>query len=120
MDDEENVEPENTFDGAHGYGYLAIALAGVWLDGGGNERIRGTNPVSDSLLPEWKAISLHSSLKRSLLASGFVKPTDIQARSLPAGLAGRDVVGVAETVCRLMFSPVCPLCACVPSLLTLS
>lgn len=108
VDDEENVEPEDTFDGAYGYGCLAIAVSGVWLDRGGTGRIRGANPRPDSLLPEWKAISLHSSLKRSLLASGFVKPTNIQARSLPAGLAGRDVVGVAETVCRLMFSPVSP------------
>jgi hypothetical protein len=29
VDDEENVEPEDTFDGAYGYGYFAIAVSGV-------------------------------------------------------------------------------------------
>ncbi|WVF66002.1 hypothetical protein IAT40_000740 [Kwoniella sp. CBS 6097] len=52
---------------------------------------------NDALLPEWKDINLHSSLKRAFLASGFVKPTEIQKRALPAGIDGRDVVGVAET-----------------------
>jgi hypothetical protein len=38
-----------------------------------------------------------SSDSLSLLALGFVKPTDIQRRALPSGTSGRDVVGVAET-----------------------
>lgn len=54
--------------------------------------------VADSLLPEWTNIPLHSALKRALHALNLVKPTEIQARALPAGLSGKDVVGVAETV----------------------
>jgi ATP-dependent RNA helicase DDX24/MAK5 len=59
----------------------------------------------DTLLPAWSEISLHSRIKRSLLELGFTKPTGIQERALPAGLAGRDVVGVAETVCTLSLRP---------------
>ncbi|KAK6905469.1 hypothetical protein I203_106298 [Kwoniella mangroviensis CBS 8507] len=51
----------------------------------------------DALLPEWKDITLHTLLKKAFLATGYVKPTDIQKRAIPAGLSGRDVVGVAET-----------------------
>ncbi|WWD09175.1 hypothetical protein V865_007297 [Kwoniella europaea PYCC6329] len=51
----------------------------------------------DALLPEWKDITLHTLLKKAFLAAGYVKPTDIQKRAIPAGLSGRDVVGVAET-----------------------
>ena len=28
---------------------------------------------------------------------GYAKPTPIQAQTIPAGLSGRDVVGIAET-----------------------
>ncbi len=52
----------------------------------------------DIVLPEWTSIPLQSALKRALLALGFVKPTEIQARSLQHGLDNRDLVGVAETV----------------------
>ncbi|WWC58365.1 uncharacterized protein I303_100905 [Kwoniella dejecticola CBS 10117] len=51
----------------------------------------------DALLPEWKDVALHTSLKKAFLAAGYVRPTDIQKRAIPAGLNGRDVVGVAET-----------------------
>jgi superfamily II DNA/RNA helicase len=50
------------------------------------------------LLPEWKGIDLHSTLKKSLKALGYASPTDIQKRSLGPALEGRDIVGVAETV----------------------
>ena len=52
----------------------------------------------DDLLPEWKGINLHTSLKRALLAMDFIKPTGIQSRAIGPGLAGRDLVGIAETV----------------------
>lgn len=59
--------------------------------------VRGADH-SDTLLPAWSEISLHSRIKRALVELGFSKPTGIQERALPAGLSGRDVVGVAETV----------------------
>jgi ATP-dependent RNA helicase DDX24/MAK5 len=54
--------------------------------------------MSDYSLPEWNKVELHNSLKQALLALEFLKPTGIQARSLPLALEGRDIVGVAETV----------------------
>ncbi|WWC66623.1 uncharacterized protein I206_100526 [Kwoniella pini CBS 10737] len=54
-------------------------------------------PFDDALLPEWKDIKLHTSLKKAFLAAGYVKPTDIQKRAIPSGLDSRDVIGVAET-----------------------
>lgn len=54
--------------------------------------------ITDSKLPDWKAIDLNSTLKRAIFTLDFLKPTDIQARSLPSALQGRDIVGVAETV----------------------
>lgn len=53
--------------------------------------------LQDALLPEWAGIDVHTSLKRSLLALGFVNPTKIQSRSVGPGTSGRDIVGVAET-----------------------
>jgi superfamily II DNA/RNA helicase len=54
--------------------------------------------TTDSELPEWSEIKLHNALKKALVALEFQKPTDIQTRSLPFALDGRDIVGVAETV----------------------
>lgn len=53
--------------------------------------------ITDALLPDWTGIDLHTALKRSLLALGFVKPTEIQRRSVGPGSSGRDIIGVAET-----------------------
>ncbi|WVR03687.1 hypothetical protein IAU60_000682 [Kwoniella sp. DSM 27419] len=66
-------------------------------DDEGHEEVEPEPVFDDALLPEWADINLHSSIKRAFLAAGFVKPTEIQKRALPAGVAGRDVVGVAET-----------------------
>ena len=54
--------------------------------------------TTDSELAEWSEIKLHNALKKALVALEFNKPTDIQTRSLPFALDGRDIVGVAETV----------------------
>ncbi|WVQ78919.1 ATP-dependent RNA helicase MAK5 [Cryptococcus sp. DSM 104549] len=62
-----------------------------------HDDVDDTPLFDDTLLPEWTDIALHPSLKRAFLASSFVKPTEIQKRAIPAGLSGRDVVGVAET-----------------------
>lgn len=36
-------------------------------------------------------------LKKALAVCGFVTPTPIQSRTIPAGLAGRDILGCAQT-----------------------
>lgn len=53
---------------------------------------------TDAVLPHWSSLPVHSLLKRSIFNMGFFKPSPIQATSLPFGLSGRDIVGVAETV----------------------
>lgn len=63
-------------------------------------QIYPTDPSSrvvEKRLPGWKSIPLNPTLKRALHAAEFLQPTEIQARSLPLALQGRDVVGVAET-----------------------
>ncbi len=42
-------------------------------------------------------LSVRSALRGNLLKHGFVQPTEVQARSLPAALAGRDVIVAAQT-----------------------
>jgi len=53
---------------------------------------------AETLLPEWHQYSLHPQLLRRLHTKHFLSPTPIQSASLPIALAGRDVVGVAQTV----------------------
>ena len=55
-------------------------------------------PLPDDLLPEWRDVPLHPALKEALLNLKFTTPTEIQKRSLPVALRGKDIVGVAETV----------------------
>ncbi len=40
---------------------------------------------------------LHESLLRGIDAMGFVEPRSIQSETIPAGLIGRDVLGLAQT-----------------------
>jgi ATP-dependent RNA helicase RhlE len=42
-------------------------------------------------------LKLHASLMRGIKDLGFVRPTPIQAESIPAGLSGRDVIACAQT-----------------------
>lgn len=42
-------------------------------------------------------LELHDSLKRSIKKCGFVVPTPIQDKAIPAILAGQDVIGLANT-----------------------
>lgn len=41
--------------------------------------------------------SLHPDLLKAIIKSGYTTPTPIQAESIPAVLAGRDVMGAAQT-----------------------
>ena len=43
------------------------------------------------------ALGLHPSLLRAVREMGFVRPTPIQAATIPGALAGRDVLASAET-----------------------
>jgi ATP-dependent RNA helicase RhlE len=48
-------------------------------------------------MASFRELPLLSSLHTTIESEGLVSPTDIQARVIPALLAGRSVVGVAET-----------------------
>ena len=54
--------------------------------------------VAENLLPNWCKYSLHPQLSRALHAKSFLSPTPIQEAALPMAFAGRDVIGVAQTV----------------------
>src|SRR5207302_1256968 len=43
------------------------------------------------------ALDIGFALRRTVAEVGFEKPTPIQAASIPLGLAGRDVIGQAQT-----------------------
>ncbi|MDQ6657070.1 MAG: DEAD/DEAH box helicase, partial [Actinomycetota bacterium] len=42
-------------------------------------------------------LNLPDALRRAITGLGFVIPSPIQARAIPALLAGRDITGVAQT-----------------------
>ncbi|MGD8496198.1 MAG: DEAD/DEAH box helicase [Gemmatimonadales bacterium] len=46
---------------------------------------------------KFDALALHTSLVRGVDAAGFTSPRPIQAAAIPAGLEGRDVLGLAQT-----------------------
>jgi ATP-dependent RNA helicase RhlE len=45
----------------------------------------------------FSALNLHPSLLRAIKELGFVKPTGIQGEAIPPALAGRDILGCAQT-----------------------
>ncbi len=47
--------------------------------------------------PTFAEIPFRDSLRRDIDAAGFVTPTPIQAECIPLALAGRDVIGLAQT-----------------------
>ncbi|KAJ1981952.1 ATP-dependent RNA helicase [Dimargaris cristalligena] len=46
---------------------------------------------------KFESLGISSSLKDAIRDMGFTKMTDIQARSIPAALSGRDILGAAKT-----------------------
>ncbi|KAG0247931.1 ATP-dependent RNA helicase [Mortierella polycephala] len=55
----------------------------------------GVDPDFD--ISAWKDYALSPMIENGLRKQKFTKPSPIQEQALPLGLAGRDVVGVAET-----------------------
>jgi superfamily II DNA/RNA helicase len=54
---------------------------------------------AENLLPAWHPFTLHPQLYAALYSQKFVSPTPIQSQAIPKAFSGRDVIGVAETVC---------------------
>ena len=55
--------------------------------------------VAENLLPGWLPYPIHAQILSSLYAQGFKTPTPIQSKAIPAAFSGKDVIGVAQTVC---------------------
>lgn len=55
------------------------------------------NPSAVSEVSSFSDFGLHADLLKAIAKSGYTKPTPIQAQSIPAVLAGRDVMGAAQT-----------------------
>ncbi len=55
------------------------------------------HPTADSASCAFGSLGLVEPLRRALRDSGYTAPTPIQAQSIPALLAGRDILGCAQT-----------------------
>ena len=53
--------------------------------------------ASDPQLPLFSELGLSEPIQRAVAEMGYVHPTPIQAQAIPVVLAGRDVMGVAQT-----------------------
>src|SRR6185436_2226740 len=42
-------------------------------------------------------LAIHDTLKRNVVTAGYTAPTPIQDQAIPHALAGRDLVGIANT-----------------------
>jgi len=54
-------------------------------------------PTTSTDITTFDELSLSETMRRSLAAAKFATPTPIQAKAIPAALAGRDVIGAAQT-----------------------
>ena len=45
----------------------------------------------------FKTLGLSDQLVRAVLATGYTAPTEIQTRAIPPALAGKDIIGRAQT-----------------------
>src|SRR5689334_11202758 len=56
-----------------------------------------TTDATETPTPGFDDLGLPAALERAVVDLGFVTPSAIQAQAIPALLAGRDIVGVAQT-----------------------
>jgi superfamily II DNA/RNA helicase len=56
-----------------------------------------TSQSAESEVQTFNDFGLHADLLKAITKSGYTKPTPIQAQAIPAVLAGRDVMGAAQT-----------------------
>ncbi len=55
------------------------------------------NSTFSDTAADFRRLSLDATLHRGIEAAGFVEPRPVQAAAIPAALAGRDVLGLAQT-----------------------
>ena len=56
-----------------------------------------TTPADAPTLPTFDAIGLHPQILQAVKKTGYTVPTPIQAQALPEVMAGKDVMGAAQT-----------------------
>ncbi len=56
-----------------------------------------TNRTTETPTTTFDQFPLHDALRRGIRDLGFIAPRPIQAETIPAGLEGRDVLGLAQT-----------------------
>jgi translation initiation factor 4A len=57
------------------------------------------NPISESdikPIENWDELDIKPELLRGIFAYGFEKPSEIQKKSIPAIISGRDVIAQAQ------------------------
>src|SRR5207302_1456639 len=59
--------------------------------------VSSSSSVSREIVMPFKKLGLPPSLVRNALALGYVNPTPIQLRAIPAALSGLDLVATAQT-----------------------
>ncbi|MHB1865868.1 MAG: DEAD/DEAH box helicase, partial [Candidatus Saccharimonadales bacterium] len=62
--------------------------------------IKPAQPIAeDAFIPEhsFSDFNLHALLQNNLMSMGFQTPSPIQDKTIPVGLAGKDIVGIANT-----------------------
>jgi superfamily II DNA/RNA helicase len=64
---------------------------------GGIESILSSSPASPSPEVRFEDLGLGPQLLRAVADSGYLTPTPIQARGIPKVLAGKDLIGIAQT-----------------------
>jgi ATP-dependent RNA helicase DeaD len=78
-----------------------------------NERLEATSaraaPNGGSAKQAFAALNLRKEVLHSILAAGYEKPTPIQSQTIPHVLAGRDLLGQAETGSGKTAAFACPL-----------
>ncbi len=52
---------------------------------------------NDQELPSFSELGITGVLGEAIAGLGWKAPTEIQAKAIPAGLEGRDIIGLAET-----------------------
>lgn len=56
-----------------------------------------TTSTAASQIPTFERFELHPRVAAGIKAAGYTTPTPIQAQAIPAALAGRDILGLAQT-----------------------
>ncbi len=62
--------------------------------------VKAAKPVADVIYEpkhRFEDFAIHPLLHKNIQAKGFTAPSPIQDQTIPAGLAGRDVIGIANT-----------------------